>query len=104
MFNQMGPFLVSFRSIVGDPAELEVRPTVNEALARIRENLSAYIDPLDEAKPKLGSGARFKKDVKDIEAKEGYSKERAGAIMASAGMKKYGKSKFLKAAQAGKKN
>lgn len=55
------------------------------------------------AKAKLGSGARFKAGVKKIEKKEGYSKEHAGAIMAAAGRKKYGKAKMQKMAKAGKK-
>ncbi|HLX54709.1 MAG TPA: hypothetical protein VKR58_12240 [Aquella sp.] len=54
-------------------------------------------------KAKLGSGARFKAGVKKIEAKEGYSKERAGAIMAAAGRKKYGDKKMASMAAKGKK-
>lgn len=54
------------------------------------------------AKAKLGSGVRFKSGVKKIMAK-GLSKKSAGAIMANAGRKKYGKSKFQKLAAAGRK-
>lgn len=43
---------------------------------------------------KLGSGGRFKSGVNKIMKKEGYSKDRASAIMASAGRKKYGATKF----------
>ena len=49
-------------------------------------------------KAKLGTGKRFAEGVKKIEKKEGYSKERASAIMASAGRKKYGSAKMAKMA------
>ena len=55
------------------------------------------------AKGKLGSGARFRAGAKKIEAKEGYSKERADAIMAAAGRKKYGASKMAKWSAAGRR-
>jgi len=54
------------------------------------------------AKAKLGTGARFKAGVSKLTSK-GYSKKRAGAIMATAGRKKYGKAKFQKLAAAGRK-
>ena len=54
-------------------------------------------------KPKLGSGQRFKQGVKEIEKKEGYSKERASAIMAAAGRKKYGAKKMASMASKGRK-
>lgn len=44
-------------------------------------------------KPKLGSGKRFAKLESKVE-KEGYSKESAKAIAASAGIKKYGAKKM----------
>lgn len=53
-------------------------------------------------KPKLGSGERFKHLSGMIQKKEGYSKERANAIAAAAGRKKYGNAKMNKMAQAGK--
>jgi len=52
------------------------------------------------AKAKLGSGARFKKI--EAEAKKSGAKNPA-AVAAAAGMKKYGKAKMEKMAQAGKK-
>jgi len=52
------------------------------------------------AKAKLGSGARFKKV--EEEAKKSGAKNPA-AVAAAAGMKKYGKKKMEKMAQAGKK-
>jgi len=52
------------------------------------------------AKAKLGSGARFKKVGE--EAKKSGAKNPA-AVAAAAGMKKYGKAKMEKMAQAGKK-
>lgn len=55
------------------------------------------------AKAKLGSGKRFAAGVKKIENKEGYSKERASAIMAAAGRKKYGSSKMAVMASKGRK-
>ena len=54
------------------------------------------------AKPKLGSGARFKAGVNKLEGK-GYSKDRASAIMAAAGRKKYGAAKMAKMAAAGRR-
>lgn len=53
-------------------------------------------------KAKLGSGARFKAGTKKLERK-GYSKDRASAIMASVGRKKYGAQKMSKMAAAGRK-
>lgn len=50
-------------------------------------------------KPKLGSGARFKA-VEQAAAKSGASNP--AAVAASIGMKKYGKTKMAKMAQAGK--
>jgi hypothetical protein len=52
------------------------------------------------AKAKLGSGSRFKKV--EEEAKKSGAKNPA-AVAAAAGMKKYGKAKMEKMAQAGKK-
>lgn len=54
-------------------------------------------------KPKLGSGKRFAEGSKKIQQKEGYSKERADAIMAAAGRKKYGSKKMASMAAKGKK-
>lgn len=49
-----------------------------------------------------GGGGRFAKLVKDLMAK-GYSKERAKAIAASVGRKKYGKKKMARWAAKGRK-
>lgn len=54
-------------------------------------------------KPKLGSGGRFKAGVKNIESREGLSKEAAGAIMAKAGRAKYGKKKMAKMSARGRR-
>lgn len=54
-------------------------------------------------KPKLGSGKRFKALTSKIEKKEGYGEDRAKAIAAAIGRKKYGKAKFQKLAAAGKR-
>lgn len=54
------------------------------------------------AKPKLGSGKRFKAMTNKLE-KEGKSVDSAKAIAASAGRKKYGNTKMQKMATAGKK-
>jgi hypothetical protein len=54
-------------------------------------------------KPKLGSGKRFKSLTESIEKKNGYGEERAKAIAASIGRKKYGAGKMAKMAAAGKK-
>jgi hypothetical protein len=54
------------------------------------------------AKPKLGSGARFKALTNKLENK-GKSAESAKAIAASIGRKKYGASKMAKMAAAGRK-
>lgn len=51
---------------------------------------------------KLGGGGRFQKGEEKLEAK-GMPKSEAGAIMAKAGDKKYGKTRMTKMAQAGKK-
>ena len=53
-----------------------------------------------EKKPKLGSGARFKAVAK--KAGEGGAKD-PEAVAAAVGIKKYGKKKMSKLAQAGKK-
>lgn len=53
------------------------------------------------AEPKLGSGKRFAKLEKKIE-KEGYSPEKAKAITASIGRKKYGNEKMNALAQKGR--
>ena len=53
------------------------------------------------AKAKLGSGSRFKKVAE--EAKKSGAKN-PEAVAAAAGMKKYGKAKMEKMAQAGKKS
>ncbi len=52
------------------------------------------------AKPKLGSGARFKKV--EASAKKSGAKDPA-AVAAAAGMKKYGKAKMQKMAAKGRK-
>jgi hypothetical protein len=54
------------------------------------------------AKAKLGSGKRFKAGQEKLE-KKGMSKQEAGAIMASAGRKKYGSKKMAAMAAAGRK-
>lgn len=54
-------------------------------------------------KAKLGSGKRFSAGSKKIQEKEGYSKERADAIMAAAGRKKYGAKKMSSMAAKGRK-
>jgi len=43
---------------------------------------------------RLGHGGRFASGVKKIEEKEGLSKDRASAIMAVAGRRKYGAQKM----------
>lgn len=53
-------------------------------------------------KAKLGSGKRFKALESKVK-KEGYGKEAAAAIAASAGRKKYGAKKMAKMAAAGRK-
>lgn len=52
-------------------------------------------------KPALGSGKRFAALERKVE-KEGYSKESAKAIAASAGRKKYGNERMSALAQKGK--
>lgn len=54
------------------------------------------------AKPKLGSGERFKSVSKSIQ-KSGKTKEQADANAASIGRKKYGSKKMTAMAKAGKK-
>lgn len=49
---------------------------------------------------RLGGGGKFEAGVKALE-KKGYSKDRASAIMASAGRAKYGKKKFQSMAKTG---
>lgn len=49
-------------------------------------------------KPPLGSGKRFSEGEKKIE-KEGLSKKSAGAIMAKAGIEKYGAKKMAAMAE-----
>lgn len=51
----------------------------------------------------LGGGGKFSKGRDAIMQKEGYSKERASAIMAAQGRKKYGKSLFQRLAARGRK-
>jgi hypothetical protein len=53
------------------------------------------------AKPKLGSGARFKAVM--MSAKKSGAKTPAG-VAAAIGIKKYGKAKMMKMAQRGKKH
>jgi len=53
-------------------------------------------------KAKLGSGKRFAAGKAKLMAK-GYSAKSAGAIMASAGRKKYGAAKMAKMSAAGRK-
>jgi len=52
---------------------------------------------------RLGGGGRFQKLSKSIQKKQGISKERADAIAASIGRKKYGAEKMAKMAAAGRK-
>lgn len=54
-------------------------------------------------KPKLGSGKRFAQGSAKIQKKQGLSKDRADAIMAVAGRKKYGAKKMASMAAKGKK-
>jgi hypothetical protein len=53
------------------------------------------------ARPKLGSGGRFKALKKELAGKKGVSDP--GALAASIGMKKYGKGQMAKMAAAGRK-
>lgn len=53
-------------------------------------------------KPKLGSGGRFRSLTSSIEKREGYSPERAKAVAASIGRKKYGAKKMAKMAAKGR--
>lgn len=55
------------------------------------------------AKAKLGSGKRFAKLAASIESKEGYGEDRANAIAASIGRKKYGAVKMSSLATKGRK-
>lgn len=55
------------------------------------------------AKPKLGSGERFKQLTQKIQ-KEGYDKARAQAVAASIGRKKYGTEKMASMAAKGRKS
>lgn len=51
---------------------------------------------------RLGGGGRFSKGQSELESK-GYSEKSAGAIMASAGRKKYGAKKMSAMSAAGRK-
>jgi len=55
------------------------------------------------AKPKLGSGGRFKALSTSIQRREGISKNRADAIAAAAGRAKYGAKKMASMAAAGRR-
>ncbi|MGG3454239.1 hypothetical protein ABES01_09715 [Paenibacillus rhizolycopersici] len=55
------------------------------------------------AKPKLGSGERFKQLTKKIQ-KEGYDRAAAQAVAASIGRKKYGAKKMASMAAKGRKS
>ena len=55
---------------------------------------------MEKKKGKLGSGKRFSALEEKVE-KEGYSKESAKKIAASAGMKRYGKEKMESMAKKG---
>lgn len=55
-----------------------------------------------KAKPKLGSGERFKQMSQKIQ-KEGYDREQAKTIAASIGRKKYGAKKMASMAAKGRK-
>ena len=55
------------------------------------------------AKPKLGTGTRFKQLSASIQKREGYSKERADAVAAAIGRRKYGAEKMAKLAAAGRR-
>jgi len=52
-------------------------------------------------KPPLGSGQRFKEGAEKL-IEKGYDKEKADAIMAEAGRKKYGNEKMQEMAAKGK--
>lgn len=52
---------------------------------------------------KPGGGGRFDKMVSGISREAGYGQERASAIAAAAGRKKYGATKFQQMAAAGKR-
>lgn len=54
-------------------------------------------------KMRLGGGGRFKALTSNIESREGYGEDRAKAIAASIGRKKYGAKKFGRMSQAGKR-
>lgn len=54
-------------------------------------------------KPKLGTGKRFASLTKSIEAKSGYSPERAKAAAAAIGRAKYGKKRMAKMAAKGRR-
>lgn len=54
-------------------------------------------------KPKLGSGERFRQLSQSIQRKQGISKERADAIAAAIGRKKYGAEKMAKMAAEGRR-
>jgi hypothetical protein len=81
-----------------DVERLVERVTEDGADARMR-----HLDfvRVTEAKPKLGSGARFKKLSKEI-GKSGKVKD-PDAVAAAVGRKKYGKKRFQKLAAKGKK-
>lgn len=68
-----------------------------------KQRFNSYKGVYPLAKPKLGSGERFKQLSRSIQKKEGVSKERADAIAASIGRKKYGAEKMAKMAAAGRK-
>jgi hypothetical protein len=64
--------------------------------------LKKMMSDMGKKSMKLGGGGRFQK-MENALKKKGYSEESAGAITASAGRKKYGKSKFQKMAAAGRR-
>jgi hypothetical protein len=55
-----------------------------------------------DAKVNIKAMGKFEKLSESIQKKQGISKERANAITASIGRKKYGKTEFAKMAAAGK--
>lgn len=64
-----------------------------------KNHASKGVDKFEGKSMKLGGGGRFAKGKAEI-MKKGLSAKSAGAIMASAGRKKYGASKMAKMAAA----
>lgn len=65
-------------------------------------NVKRMTEKMGQKSMKLGMGGRFQKGKDEMMAK-GMPETEAGAVMAIAGRKKYGKTKFQKMAAAGRK-